>query len=195
MPFCNQCGSPLDSNSSSSCPVCGRVPSSAPAPASAATPAVPARNRRFVLTFLLGVFTLGAVLLAAAFVVYLHYRPTLEKSRQATVNTPFGKVSAGADPIAVARQIHLPVYPGARASDDSTQFEGMATNVVSLGFVTPDPVRQVLDFYQGQYPSAVTHAEGSDRATLAIVEASRVLNIVANRDGGDTRIQISVVQH
>jgi len=201
MPFCNQCGSPVES-SAAQCPVCGKGASTpagtAPPAASAKVPATPHDGRKVVPVFLVVVILLGIALLGAILLLYYHSGGRVRLANgKAEVETPFGKVAAGQDSIAVAHQLNFPVYPGAvRADDDSaTQIDGMNGKVATMTFATPDPVAKVLAFYRNQFPEAVVKTEDTEHGELSIVDVNRVTTVNAQWDGAKTQIDVSIVQH
>lgn len=201
MSFCNQCGSPLDGGAAQ-CPVCGRSTTASPAtPTSPAPPRTPAKGhsgKRFVPIFLVAVVLLGVVLMGGVLLLYYHARSSIHTNKgEAEITTPFGKVASGQDSLKLARQLHVPVYPGAtRAdSDSATEINGMGGQVATMAFVTADPVARVMTFYRGKFPAAEVKVQSDQHGELNVVGDDRVITITAQWDGAQTKIDVSIVQH
>ena len=199
MPFCNQCGSPLDGNVAQ-CPVCGRSTTAAPAPPSAPAP-VPAKGhsgRRFVPIFLVTIVLLGVILMGGVLLLYYHARTRIHTNRgEAEITTPFGKIASGQNSLKVARQLRFPVYPGSTRmdSESATEINGMGGQIATMAFVTADPVEKVMTFYRSQFPGAEIKAQSPERGELSYVSDDRVTHINAQWDGFQTKIDVSIVQH
>ena len=199
MPFCNQCGSPLD-DGAVQCPVCGRGASASPA-ASPAAPQVPAHGhsgKRFVPVFLAAIILLGVLLMGGVLLLYYHARTRIHTTAGAAeITTPFGKVASGQNSLVVARQLHFPVYPGATRldADSATEINGMGGQVATMAFVTPDPVEKVMAFYRGQFPGAEIKTQSQQHGELNDVRDDRATNVNVQWDGAQSKIDVSIVQH
>ncbi len=199
MPFCHQCGSPLDA-AAAQCPVCGRDTAAAPAASSAPAPA-PAKGhsgRRFVPVFLVGILLLGVILMGGVLLLYDHARSSFPLDREgAEITIPYGKAASGQDSLSVARQLRFPVYPGATRMDSSTATEinGVGGQVATMSFVTADSVDRVMAFYRSRFPGAEVKAQSPQHGELRDFRDGRVTNVNAQWDGFQTQIDASIVQH
>lgn len=199
MPFCNQCGSPLDGGAAQ-CPVCGRGTTAAPAPpsASAQVPIKGHSGRRFVPIFLAAIVLLGVILMGGVLLLYYHARTRIHTNRDAAeITTPFGKIASGQNSLTVARQLRFPVYPGATRmdSESATEINGMGGQIATMTFVTADSVDRVMSFYRSQFPGAEIKAQSPQHGELRSVSDDRVTNVNAQWDGFQTKIDVSIVQH
>jgi hypothetical protein len=198
MPFCNQCGSPLEGGADR-CPVCGRSTTAAPAPASSSQ--VPARGhsgKRFVPIFLVAVVLLGVILMGGVLLLYYHARSGMQtKNGPAEITSPFGKIASGQDALKVARDLRFPVYPGSTRADSNsaTEINSMGGQVATMSFVTPDPVANVMAFYRARFPGAEVKTQSDQHGSLNYFIDGRVTNVDAQWDGAQTQIQVSIVQH
>lgn len=205
MAFCTGCGAQIDDNVSF-CTKCGaktgaagQAVSTGGAAAAPAMQAAPAKGNNTVLKVVLvivGIFVLFGIL-AVAGMFYVGYKvknSVKVDGNTATIDTPWGKVASTNDPEAVAKQLNVDLYPGAKATDTS--------GVVTLGNITTgamtletsDSVDAVMNFYKAKYPKAQVMSSGDSHSVLMVGDKDNLLTITVDGSGGTTTIQISRTQ-
>lgn len=111
-----------------------------------------------------------------------------------SLETPAGSFHIRAheklDPSAVG----MPVYPGARRTDDSggAEFEWVSSDgnakgmsVAGAAFITPDPADKVIDYYRGQFSSLIVVKEKDKAVRLEYTDQGvrRIIGIKQENDG------------
>lgn len=191
MAFCTACGTRIEPTARV-CPKCGAgVSASAAAPA--ATPMAPAvrQNTRrnalsIVLIILAVVVALGALATVGTVFVLkkMAHRARLEAGPNSTVvTTPFGTVTAN-DAAAVAKQLGVEVYPGARSLKGSAAVGFGGMQVAAAKFESDAAPEKIVAFYQRKYPKAAFRVVGADNSMVFSTDQGMVTIKVRSRGDG-----------
>ncbi|MGH9535772.1 MAG: hypothetical protein ACRD2E_13045 [Terriglobales bacterium] len=130
------------------------------------------------------------IVVAAVFGVYFaaHVKKVRLANGQTLVETPFGNAQAGQPSNLTARQLGIPVYPGAHAQGSVLGHFGSVQGAV-LRFRTPDSPEQVVAFYRHFYPAAEVTVR--QRNQLIIADQGYKLTVQAQSQDGETEIVIA----
>jgi hypothetical protein len=188
MAFCNKCGAELDAGSAF-CGQCGsRVIAAPPVGATLAAPApLPPRRHGMGVgaKIAIGVAAaIGALLVVAAvFGIFLaaHVKKVQLANGQTLVETPFGTAKSGQPSDITARQLGIPIYPGAHPQSSVVGSFGSFQGAV-LRFRTSDSPAQVLAFYRGRFPAADITVRQS-RQLVLVAGGYKIAIQVQPRDG------------
>lgn len=211
MPFCNSCGSALDTGARF-CAKCGAPnPAAAGAPA-AATPAVagaapvavapapPAKSSsalKIILIIVAVIFGLGIIGIGtvAFFVHRVVSRSHIEeKNGEVKVDTPFGSVESTNDPDEAAHNLGVDVYPGATVVKGTTANVAFGnTHSAAADFDSSDSVSAVAAFYRSRFPHANVSSSDNDRFTIVSTDNENLTTIIVEPKDGKTRIHIARV--
>jgi hypothetical protein len=200
MAFCTGCGAQIDNNAAF-CTKCGAKSGAtqsvgggaAVAPAIQTTPSKGSNTVVKVILVVVGIFVLLGILVAAG-TVYVGYK--IKKSvkineHSGTIETPWGKVASTDDPIAVAKQLNVDLYPGAKSTGSSGVVTVGSMTTGSITLETKDTPQQVIDFYRAKYPKAQIMTSGDTHSTLMVGDKNNLLTISADSADGMTTISIS----
>jgi len=192
MAFCTACGAPLD-NAARVCPKCGaNAAAGTPAAGTPASPLVirqPAGSNalRIVLIVVAAVFALGICATIGTIVVLkkVAHRVRVDSGPNSTVvTTPFGTVTAD-DPAAVAKQLGVEVYPGARGIKGAGQAVGFGNmHIAAAKFESDDAPDKIIGFYQRRYPKATIRVVGSDNSMVVSTNQGMISIKVHSRGDG-----------
>jgi hypothetical protein len=201
MAFCTGCGAQIEDNAGF-CTKCGTktgvagqaVSAGGAAAAPAMQPATKSNNTVLkVVLVIVGIFVLFGVL-AIAGVFYVGYKAANSvkvDGNSATIETPFGKLASTDDPVAVAKQLDVDLYPGAKSTETSgvVTIGKMTTGAMTLQ--TSDSVQDVMNFYKSKYPNAQIITSGSAHGVMMVGDKNNLLTISVDGSTGTTTIQIS----
>ena len=196
MAFCNKCGAELDTGSAF-CRQCGsRVVAAAAVGVTPAPPSAPPPQRRRGMgvgaKIAIGVAAaIGALLVVAAvFGIFVasHVKKVQLANGQTLVETPFGSAKSGQPSNITARQLGIPVYPGAHPQSSVVGSFGNFQGAV-LRFRTRDTPAQVLDFYRRKFPAADITVR--QRRQLVLVDRGYKFAIQVQPRDGETEIVIA----
>ena len=189
MAFCTACGARMEA-ASHVCPKCGAgVSAAAPAPAPAASIARQNTGRNAVSIVLIVLVVVIALGVLATIGTVFALKKMARKVRveagpnSAVVTTPFGSVTAD-DPAAVAKQLGVDLYPGARAIKGSAAvcFGGM--QVAAGKFESDASPEKILEFYQRRYPKAAIRVIGADSSMVFSTDQGMITIKVRSRGDG-----------
>jgi flagellar basal body-associated protein FliL len=204
MPFCNSCGSSLDSGVKF-CAKCGAAnPAAAGAPATpAATPVAttpPAKSGsalKIILIIVAVIFGLG--ILGVGTMVYFVHRVVSrshieQKNGEVKVDTPFGSVESTNDPDEAAHNLGIDLYPGATVVKGTTANVAFGnTHSAAADFESTDSISTVADFYKSRFPHANVTSTDNDRLTIVATDNENLTTIIIEPKEGKTRIHIAKV--
>ena len=203
MAFCTSCGAAMDTNSKF-CTSCGAtIPTAAgaaSAPASGAPGAAPVQaqgsNVFKVVLIVLGV-VFAVALIAVVAISYGAYRLSqnvkVEESGDTTkVETPFGTIQTdNKSAEEVARNMGVPMYPGATAVQGNAVMELAGKKVAAANFESDDEPQKVFDFYKEKYPHARVVSQGDDQFHIMAGDEGEAVNIAIQAEDGKTKIAIT----
>ena len=191
MAFCTACGATLD-NTARVCAKCGAgVAASAVAqvPAQAA-PIVRQNTGRNALSIVLSVLAVVVALGVVATVGTIFalkriaHRSRIEAGTTSTVvTTPFGTITAD-EPTAVAKQLGVEVYPGARGLKGSATVGFGNMQVAAAKFESDATPEKIIEFYQRKYPQAALRVVGSNNSMVFSSDQGMVTIKVRARGNG-----------
>ncbi|MBZ5510316.1 MAG: hypothetical protein LAN70_04025 [Acidobacteriia bacterium] len=101
----------------------------------------------------------------------------------AVVTTPFGSVTAD-DPAAVAKQLGVDLYPGARAIKGSAAVGFGGMQVAAGKFESDASPEKILEFYQRRYPKAAIRVIGADSSMVFSTDQGMITIKVRSRGDG-----------
>lgn len=189
MAFCTACGARME-NTSHVCPKCGAgvsAPAAAPAPAASMARQKTGRNATSIVLIILVVVIALGVLATIGTVFAL--RKMARKVRveagptSAVVTTPFGSITAD-DPAAVAKQLGVDLYPGARAIKGSAVVGFGGMQVAAAKFESDATPEQIIEFYQRRYPKAAIRVVGADNSMVFSTDQGMITIKVHSRGDG-----------
>ncbi|MBZ5567986.1 MAG: hypothetical protein LAN64_09065 [Acidobacteriia bacterium] len=191
MAFCTACGATLD-NSARVCAKCGAgVAASAVASAPAqAAPMVRQNTGRNALSIVLIVLAVIVALGAVATVGTVFALKKMARrvrveagSNSAVVTTPFGTITAD-EPTAVAKQLGVEVYPGARGIKGSAAVGFGGMQVAAAKFESDATPEKIIEFYRRKYPQAALRVVGADNSMVFSSDQGMVtIKVRARGDG------------
>ena len=175
MPFCNSCGTNIETGAQF-CPKCGK-PAGAVGPVAAtggATPpgASPQGNNavKIILIVVAVIVGLGVLGTIAATVIGLHIARNIhveEKNGKVKVQSPYGTVETSEDPADAARNLGVPLYPGARATKgNSANVNAAGVHTTTVQLETDDAPDKIASFYRAQLPNANVNTAEGDHYTM-----------------------------
>lgn len=181
------------------CPKCGKPAGAASAlSATTATPAAQSSNAvKIILIVVAAIIAVGVIgTVAAGFIGLGIARRTHveQKDGRVRVQTPFGTVETSQDADDAARNLGVPIYPGARATKGNSanvNVGGMHTTTVQ--FESDDPADKVAQFYRSKFPDANVNTAEGDHYTIVSTQNKNVVTINIEPDGDKTRIDIASV--
>ena len=189
MAFCTACGARME-NTSHVCPKCGAgVSAAAPAPAPAASIARQNTGRNAVSIVLIVLVVVIALGVLATIGTVFALKKMARKVRveagpnSAVVTTPFGSVTAD-DPAAVAKQLGVDLYPGARAIKGSAAVGFGGMQVAAGKFESDASPEKILEFYQRRYPKAAFRVVGADNSMVFSTDQGMITIKVHSRGDG-----------
>lgn len=201
MAFCTGCGAQIEDNASF-CTKCGTktgvagqaVSTGGAAAAPAMQPATKSSNTVLkIVLVIVGIFVLfGVIAMAGMFYVGYKIKNSVKvDGNTATLETPFGKLASTDDPVAVAKQLDVELYPGAKSTETSgvVTIGKMTTGAMTLQ--TSDSVQDVMNFYKAKYPNAQIITSGNSHSVLMAGDKNNLLTISVDGSTGTTTIQIS----
>jgi flagellar basal body-associated protein FliL len=204
MPFCNSCGSSLDSGAKF-CAKCGAAnPAAAASPAApVATPVVaapPAKSGgalKIILIIVAVIFGLG-IIGAGAMAFFIHrlvsHSHIEQKNGEVKVDTPFGSVESTDDPTEAAHNLGIDLYPGATVVKGTTANVAFGnTHSAAADFDSTDPINAVTEFYKSRFPHANVTSSDNDRFTIVATDNENLTTIIIEPKEGKTRIHIARV--
>lgn len=197
MAFCTACGNPVDA-ASRFCAKCGAaMPATAVAPAASApgqAPAKPGGGALKIVLIIAAVFV-GLAVVIGGITAYIGYRAV--KSARATIgeagttaHTAMGDVQTTKDPVKMAQETGVELYPGAEMVKEGSKVSFGGVSAASAVFQTGDAPEQVAEFYKQKYPVAM-RTQQDDRYTIIATTDEALLTIAIEPAGGKTRIAIS----
>lgn len=189
MAFCTACGARMEA-ASHVCPKCGAgVSAAAPAPAPAASIARQNTGRNAVSIVLIVLVVVIALGVLATIGTVFALKKMARKVRveagpnSAVVTTPFGSVTAD-DPAAVAKQLGVDLYPGARAIKGSAAVGFGGMQVAAGKFESDASPEKILEFYQRRYPKAAIRVIGADSSMVFSTDQGMITIKVRSRGDG-----------
>lgn len=189
MAFCTACGAKMEA-ASHVCPKCGAgvsAPAAAPAPAASLARQNTGRNAvSIVLIVLVVVIALGVLAtIGTVFTLKKMARKVRVEAgpTSAVVTTPFGTVTAD-DPAAVAKQLGVDLYPGARAIKGSAAVGFGGMQVAAGKFESDASPGKILEFYQRRYPKAAIRVIGADSSMVFSTDQGMITIKVRSRGDG-----------
>jgi hypothetical protein len=199
MAFCTSCGAQI-ADDARFCTSCGKPAGLAAASGAAPRPAPVTVQKNSALTIVLVVFLvvigLGVVATAGAF--FFGYK-LMKRARVETENggtrviTPLGSVVANQNAEAVAAELGVEIYPGARGLPGGSAVNFGGFKVVAARFESDDPPEKVGEFYRSRYPKAEVQVRDPRQQTLIVNTSKGVIAIkIQQRDSGSS-IEISNV--
>jgi len=216
MAFCTSCGSKME-DGAKFCPACGGAVA-VPAPTNAAAKSAPAATATApsyatqsaaiqpvkggggggVIKVLLIVVAIivGLGILSAAGAIWMAHKVKnavrVEQSGHSSrVDLPGFSATSNSDPIHVARELGVDVYPGAKALEGASSVRMGSLMVGNVQFETADPVNKVEQFYRMRFPRSQVNVSDENSATLVTTTGKGIVTITMNREGDATRIEIS----
>lgn len=142
------------------------------------------------------VVIVGLALLAFAGLFWATYKVKKairieQNGENATVSTPWGKVTSDQDSAKVAKEMGFDVYPGAKPLTGASAVSFAGSTVGSAEFETDDPIDRVGKFYSSRYPkSTINTADQNDQTIMASTDKG-MLTIVLEKRGRGTKITLS----
>jgi hypothetical protein len=199
MAFCTSCGAQM-ADDARFCTGCGKPAGPPTAGEAAPRPAPVTVQKNSALTIVLVVFVvvigLGVVATAGAFFFgyKLMKRSRVESQNGSTrVITPLGSVVANQDAEAVAGELGVEIYPGARGLPGGSAVKFGDFKVVAARFESDDPPEKVGAFYHSHYPKAEIQVRDQRQQTMIVNTSKGMIAIkIEQRDGGSS-IEISNV--
>lgn len=201
MAFCTSCGAQM-ADDARFCAGCG-APAQGPTPVAGAGGVPPApvtmgksSALQIVLFVLVVVVVLGVLATAGAFLFGYRFlrRARIEAGPgSATVVTPMGRISRSEDPVAIAKDLGVDVYPGARSLPGAKAVDIAGFKVISARFETDDPPDKVAQFYRARFPKSEIQVRDRGRQTLVVNTSKGMIAIKVRPSGDGTRIDISNV--
>ncbi len=199
MAFCTTCGAPME-NSARFCTKCGTStagPSASPAPAPPAPIVRQATGRNALSIALIVLVVVVALGLLATIGTVFALKKMARRVRveagpnSAVVTTPFGSVTAD-DPVQVARQLGVDVYPGARGLKGSAAVAFAGMKVAAAKFESDAAPERVMEFYQKRYPKAEIRIVGADNS-MVFSGNQGMITIKVHARGNGSLIEIARV--
>lgn len=146
------------------------------------------------------VVLVGLGLLSAAGIFWAAYKVKksvrIEQSGDsATVQTPWGSVSSNQDPMKVAQDLGIDVYPGAKPLEGASAVTVGNLAVGAVEFETADPMDKVEQFYRARFPNSTIDVADENSHTLAMMTNKGMINVILERTGSGTKINISRTGH
>jgi hypothetical protein len=214
MGFCTNCGTKLE-DTQRFCTSCGAsqvtseqaAPTAATSDAAAAPGLAPATQVQpaqsagpksggalKIVLIILGVLVLLG-LIAGGAIAYIGYRASksirVDANGNATVETPWGKVSTGQDNGKIAEQLGVPLYPGAKQLEGSGEVSfGDNLSFGNAEFETSDSLDKVEQFYRKRLPNAKISAVDEEQRAIAATTNKTMVTISLERSGDKTIIRI-----
>ncbi len=175
-----------------------RTPALAAAPAGAVQP-VPAPGggaSAVKVIIIIAVIVVGLALLAFAGVFWAGYKlkkaiRVEQRGENATVSTPWGKVTSNEDSAKVAREMGFEVYPGARPLPGASAVAFGGSTVGSAEFETDDAIEKVGKFYSSRYPKSTVNTADENQQTIMASTDRGMVTIVLEKQGNGTKISLS----
>lgn len=104
-------------------------------------------------------------------------------SNSAVVTTPFGTITAD-EPTAVAKQLGVEVYPGARGIKGSAAVGFGGMQVAAAKFESDATPEKIIEFYRRKYPQAALRVVGADNSMVFSSDQGMVtIKVRARGDG------------
>ena|SRR5579862_8405672 len=205
MAFCNSCGTTLQAGAKF-CPKCGTanpevataVPASSPTAAPSALPAQKQTDLvRIILIVVAAVIVLGIIGVGAVTLIGLriaHRTRVQQNGDNVRVQTPFGTVETSKDPNAVAQNLGVDVYPGARVLQDGAANVQMGSmHTVSVQMESDDSADKVADFYKSKLPDATVNVSGNGNYSIVSTDRQNLLTVNIESKGSGSLIHIASV--
>lgn len=114
-----------------------------------------------------------------------------QRGNTATVQTPWGTVSSNQDPMKIAHDLGIDVYPGAKPLEGASAVTLGNLAVGTVEFETPDPMDKVESFYKRRFPNSTIDVADENSHTLAMMTNKGMVNVILERSGSMTKISIS----
>ena len=115
--------------------------------------------------------------------VVLDIETFIDSLRSERIHTPFGSVTAD-DPAAVAKQLGVDLYPGARAIKGSAAVGFGGMQVAAGKFESDASPEKILEFYQRRYPKAAIRVIGADSSMVFSTDQGMITIKVRSRGDG-----------
>jgi hypothetical protein len=209
MPFCNACGSTMETGARF-CPKCGAAavaspaaavstPGSAGAPSPAAPPA-PAKSSsalKIILIIVAIIFAIGILGVGTVgFIAWriAHHTHVVNKNGEVKIESPFGTIESTEDANQAARSVGVDLYPGATVAKGSAAnltIGGMHTAAVDLE--TDDLPSTVNDFYKSRFSKANVMSSEGGGYTIIAGDKGNMTTITIEPREGRTRIHIAKI--
>ena len=204
---CSKCGVELHAGAEA-CSVCGTPVGLAGATASTSDPVhagyapPPAAKKKSHLVLKIVLSVVGVVLLGFVGLIILgnHVIQTQKQAAaqaaQADSNSapavPNGSASAATDAVALtAKDLGMPLYPGATVDPGGTQTTSTATmHVVNATLWTVDPVSSVTQYYQNQLGSQVTVMGLGSETILSVGAGNNTATMMIDSENGKTKMVV-----
>jgi hypothetical protein len=118
------------------------------------------------------------------------------------VETPFGTLRVKERSRLDARAFGVPVYPGARRSDDAHRLASFELDfgdthkdlaVAAAEYVTSDPLARVEEYYRGKLPDAAVKHGRHHHIVFEFNEGGMKKVVALREQGSDTRIALASI--
>jgi hypothetical protein len=142
------------------------------------------------------VIIVGLALLAFAGVFWAGYKlkkaiRVEQSGENATVSTPWGKVSSNQDSTKVAKEMGFEIYPGAKPLPGASAVSFGGSTVGSAEFESDDPIDKVGKFYSSRYPKSTINSADEGNQTIMASTDKGMMTIVLEKQGSGTKISLS----
>jgi hypothetical protein len=147
-----------------------------------------------IILIIVGILVLLG-LIAGSVIAYIGYRASravrVDANGNTTVETPWGKVSTNNDTEKIARELGVPVYPGAKQLDGSGAVAfGDNLSFGNAEFETGDSLEKVQQFYKQQLPKAIITPVDENQCAIQAVTSKSMVTISLERADDKTIIRM-----
>jgi hypothetical protein len=194
--FCNKCGAPIVASS----PAPAQPVVSAPVPVPVAAVPAPAGNSSalkiilIVLAVIVGIGIIGVA--GVSFFVYRVAKSvhTTQNGDNVKIETPFGNLDTSKDPIKIAKDLGVDIYPSATVQKNGSATVNIgAMHSVTAAFESSDSLDKVCAFYKTKFPNAMTSTSDQDHCTIVASDQKNMITINIEANEGGSKFQIASV--
>lgn len=114
-----------------------------------------------------------------------------QSGENATVSTPWGKVSSNQDSAKVAQEMGFAIYPGAKPLPGASAVSFGGSTVGSAEFESDDSIDKVGKFYSSRYPKSTINTADEGNQTIMASTDKGMVTIVLEKQGSGTKISLS----
>jgi zinc-ribbon domain len=148
------------------------------------------------IIIIIAVVIVGLALLAFAGLFWATYKVKKairveQNGDNATVSTPWGKVSSNQDSAQVAKELGVDVYPGAKPLPGASAVTFAGGAVGSAEFQSDDSIEKVGKFYSSRYPKSTVNSQDENNQTIMASTNKGMITIVLVKQDGGTKISLS----